>query len=94
MMTLKNGTLGKIPIISKRIFNRIEDIKIKIESMKKENMRIEVTKIIRIRVVEDTKEDTMTKEIIGIKEIMESLEIIDLIGTKGKIVIIGIMEMI
>lgn len=49
MMTLKNGTLGKIPIISKRIFNRIEDIKIKIESMKKENMRIEVTKIIRIR---------------------------------------------
>lgn len=44
--------------------------------------------------VEDTKEDTMTKEIIGIKEIMESLEIIDLIGTKGKIVIIGIMEMI
>lgn len=94
MMTLKNGTLGKIPIISKRTFNRIEDIKIKIESMKKENMRIEVTKIIRIRVVEDTKEGTMTKEIIGIKEIMESLEIIDLIGTKGKIVIIGIMEMI
>ena len=76
---MTNGTIGKIPIISKRIFNRIEDIKIKIESMKKENMRIEVTKIIRIRVVEDTKEDTMTK---------------DLIGTKGKIVIIGIMEMI
>ena len=91
---MTNGALGKIPSISKRIFNRIEDIKIKIESMKKENMRIEVTKIIRIRVVEDTKEGTMTKEIIEIKEIMGSLEIIDLIGTKGKIVIIGIMEMI